>query len=94
MTRKIILGGVAALVCLNGTRAQEVKPETAAMDYEARMASITNLETHIAQREQRLAEWGKDIVELDTRIEKRVDELVRCSPASRTPRSPAPRFPS
>jgi len=94
MTRKIILGGVAALVCLNGTRAQEVKPETAAMDYEARMASITNLETHIAQREQRLAEWGKDIVELDTRIEKRVDELGRCSPASRTPRSPAPRFPS
>lgn len=42
-----------------------------------RRQSVINLETHIAQREERLAEWAKDIQELDTRIEKRVDELVK-----------------
>jgi uncharacterized protein YjiS (DUF1127 family) len=46
-------------------------------DLETRKASIAHLETHIAQREARLAEWGRDIVELDTRIEKRVDELIK-----------------
>ena len=51
--------------------------EKPAADLEARKASVANLETHIAQREQRLAEWRKDIQELDARIEKRVDELVK-----------------
>ncbi len=46
------------------------------MDVEARKASVVSLETLITQREARLAEWGKDIVELDARIEKRVAELV------------------
>ena len=48
-----------------------------AMDLEARKASVVNLETHIAQREKRLAELGQDIVTIDARIEKRVDELVK-----------------
>lgn len=52
---------------------QEVAPE---MDMEARRESVANLESHIAQREDRLAEWGRDIIELDSRIEKRVDEIV------------------
>src|SRR5690606_37444985 len=47
------------------------------MDLEERRASVENLEQHIAQREERLAEWGRDIVELDARIEKRVDGLVK-----------------
>lgn len=77
MTRYLVLGGVAVMACLNTVKAEEPKPEPAPMDYEARKASIANLETHIAQREERLAEWGKDIVELDARIEKRIDELVK-----------------
>jgi len=54
-----------------------------AIDLEARKASVVNLETHIAQREERLAELGKDIVSLDSRIEKRVDELVKMLAAMR-----------
>lgn len=42
-----------------------------------RVESIARLEGHIVQREERLAELGRDIVELDARIEKRVDGLVR-----------------
>ena len=49
----------------------------AAIDMEARKASVVTLESHIAQREQRLADLGQDIVTLDARIEKRVDELVK-----------------
>ncbi|MCP5532805.1 MAG: hypothetical protein H7A49_10860 [Akkermansiaceae bacterium] len=77
MTRLLILGGTAALLATGGLRAQDETAEAPASDIEARRESVANLETHIAQREERLAEWGRDIVELDSRIEKRVDELVK-----------------
>jgi uncharacterized coiled-coil protein SlyX len=57
-----------------GLRAQEAAPTVA--DLEARKQSVIDLETHIAQREQRLTEWGQDVVSLSARIDKRVDELV------------------
>jgi chromosome segregation ATPase len=72
MTRTLLTVGLA-IIPLIGLNAEE-KPTA---DIEARKASVTNLEAHITQREERLAEWGKDIVELDARIEKRVDELVK-----------------
>jgi len=50
---------------------------TAAIDIEARKASVATMETYITQREKRLGELGQDIVTLDARIEKRVDELVK-----------------
>ncbi len=75
MTHKTLLVGMAALISLSGMKAEETP--AAPIDIEARKASVANLETHIAQREERLAEWGRDIVELDARIEKRVDELVK-----------------
>lgn len=75
MTRILFVLGMAALVPAAGFSAEEATaPE---MDLAARKQSIVDLETHIAQREERLAEWGKDIVMLDARIEKRVDELVK-----------------
>jgi len=46
------------------------------IDLEARKASVVNLEAQIVQREARLSEIGSEIVTLDTRIEKRVAELV------------------
>jgi len=75
MTHKILLVGMLVLFPFNGLKGEET-PATP-IDIEARKASVANLETHIAQREERLAEWGRDIVELDARIEKRVDELVK-----------------
>jgi len=72
MTRTLLLGVMAALIPSTGWTAEE-NPAT---DLDARKASVANLENHIAQREARLAEWGRDIVELDARIEKRVDGLV------------------
>lgn len=76
MTRSLIIGSMAALIPLCGLKAQETQGSEQTLDLEARKASIANLETHIAQREQRLAEWGHDMVELDARIEKRIDSLV------------------
>ena len=82
MKNNLMIGGFVALLALSALHAQE--PQTQAsqaaetpIDLEARRESIANLEAHIAQREVRLAEWVKDIQELDARIEKRVDELVK-----------------
>jgi hypothetical protein len=77
MTRNILIAGMAALFPLCGVIARETKAPETPIDIDARKASAANLESHIAQREARLAEWGKDIVDLDARIEKRVDELVK-----------------
>jgi len=76
MTRALFIGGIVALIPLGGLKAQDKPTSEAPVDIEARKASVANLETLITQREARLAEWGKDIVELDARIEKRVAELV------------------
>ncbi|MEO5715083.1 MAG: hypothetical protein ABIT37_16510 [Luteolibacter sp.] len=76
MTRALFIGGIVALTPLCGLKAQENPTSETSVDIEARKASVASLETLITQREARLAEWGKDIVELDARIEKRVAELV------------------
>jgi chromosome segregation ATPase len=72
MTR-ILLTGALVIIPFAGL----ITEETPISDLEVRKASVANLETHITQREERLAEWAKDIQELDARIEKRVDELVK-----------------
>ena len=74
-----ISGTVAALIAVSCLPAKAETPAAgfSAEEIAARRESVTNLETHIAQREARLAEWARDIVELDARIEKRVDELVK-----------------
>jgi len=64
-----------ALIPVSGLTAATNSPP--AIDHEARKESVANLEAHIAQREQRLAEWGRDIVELDARIEKNIEQLVK-----------------
>jgi hypothetical protein len=69
-TRHSILAIVLSTICL----AEEATPP--AIDMEARKASVANLEAQVQQREARLAEVGTEIVALDTRIEKRVAELV------------------
>jgi len=75
MNRVLFLGGMVVWASFAPLYGQE-KPAPE-IDLEARKASVENLEKHIAQREERLAEWGRDIVELDARIEKRVDGLVK-----------------
>jgi chromosome segregation ATPase len=75
MFRNLLIGGLVAVIPLATLSAEETAP--AVIDIEARRQSVADLEAHIAQREQRLAEWGKDIVDLNARIEKRVDELVK-----------------
>ena len=77
MIRNLLVAGIAALTPWSVLIAQETQSSEEVIDLEARRASVANLESHIAQRESRLAEWTKDIQELDVRIEKRVDELVK-----------------
>lgn len=74
MNRIPLIAGWSLLLPLAALHAQEAAP--AADDIAARRQSVLDLESHIAQREQRLAEWGQDVVSLNTRIDKRVDELV------------------
>lgn len=75
MTRILLITGLVAFMPSAGFTAEE-KPASA-VDIQARKESVANLETHIAQREERLAEWGRDIVEIDARIEKQVADLVK-----------------
>lgn len=75
MKHIMLAAGMAGLMQTTAFCAEETQDQ--AIDIESRKQSVANLETHIAQREQRLTEWSKDIVELDARIEKRVEELVK-----------------
>lgn len=77
MTRTLLIGGLLIWTPVTGLMAAENTAPAPEMDIEARKESVVNLEAHIAQREQRLAEWARDIVELDARIEKHVEELVK-----------------
>ena len=75
MTRNLLIGGMLASIPFTSLTAEESSAPV--IELAARKESVANLEQHIAQREERLVEWGKDIVELDARIEKRVAELVQ-----------------
>lgn len=75
MTRTLLIGSLVAFIPLSGLIAEEKPAPT--LDLVAHKVSVANLEIHIAQREQRLAEWGRDIAQLDARIEKQVEELVK-----------------
>ena len=75
MNRILLIGGIVALIPVIGLTAEENPAPP--LSLEARKEAVANLESHIGQREERLAEWSRDIVELDARIEKRVDELVK-----------------
>lgn len=70
------IAALACVVSLSSSFAENTENPTI-INISERRQSVINLEEHIAQREQRLAEWAKDIQELDARIEKRVAELVK-----------------
>jgi predicted nucleic acid-binding Zn-ribbon protein len=74
MIRNLLIGGLTAVIPVTGLIAEETAPAIA--DIETRRQSVVDLQNHIDQREKRLAEWGRDIVDLNERIERRVDELV------------------
>jgi hypothetical protein len=65
------------IICATTLLFNSANAEDPISDSEQRLASINPLEQHIAQREKRLGDWGRDIVELDRRIEAQVDELVK-----------------
>ena len=56
------------------SQAQEATQET--IDLEERRRSVANLEVHLKDRNQRLAELAEDIITLDERVEKRIDRIV------------------
>lgn len=63
-------------LALGAVSAQETLPKLSAEELAARRQSVVNLETHIAQREERLGAIVTDIRALDDRVEKGVDEIV------------------
>lgn len=57
--------------------AQDAIPALTAEELASRRQSVANLETHIAQREERLGAIVADIRTLDDRVEKGVDHVVK-----------------
>ncbi len=77
-TSRTLAACCVALTGLSLSLDAQTTPDAAPapMTMEERRASIANLESHIAEREERLGELREDIRTLDTRVEKRVDRLV------------------
>ena len=49
----------------------------APIDYPARIQSVENLKQHIAQREERFEMLKKDLLAMDARVEKQIDDIVK-----------------
>jgi hypothetical protein len=47
------------------------------IDYAARVQSVTNLKQHLAQREARFELLKQDLLALDARVEKQIDDIVK-----------------
>jgi predicted nucleic acid-binding Zn-ribbon protein len=69
-TKHVIL---AMIMTAHGHADESTAP---VIDLEARKASVVNLEARISQLQERLAELGTEIVNLDVRIENRIAEQV------------------
>ncbi len=78
MNKNLLLSGLAlSMATIGFAQTPAPAPAAPAMDIEARKASVVSLQSYIEQRDKRQAELGQDIITLDARIEKRVDELVK-----------------
>ncbi len=55
----------------------QTPPAAPPVDYAARVQSVTNLKQHIAQREERFDALKKDLLALDGRVEKQIDDIVK-----------------
>ena len=49
----------------------------APIDYEARVKSVATIKEHIAEREERFALLKKDLIDMDARLEKQVDTIIK-----------------
>jgi hypothetical protein len=49
----------------------------APIDYEARIKSVATIKEHIAEREERFALLKKDLLDMDARLEKQVDAIIK-----------------
>lgn len=49
----------------------------APIDYEARVKSVATIKEHIAEREERFALLKKDLIDMDARLEKQVDAIIK-----------------
>jgi len=77
MIHRTVCLAVVFPLLMASSHGEEGEAPAVTINLSERRQSVINLEAHIAQREVRLAEWAKDIQELDVRIEKRIDELVK-----------------
>ena len=49
----------------------------APIDYEARIKSVATIKEHIAEREERFALLKKDLLDMDARLEKQVEAIIK-----------------
>ena len=55
----------------------QTPPVPAPQDYAGRVQSVENLKQHIAQREARFEVLKQDLLTLDARVEKQIDDIVK-----------------
>ena len=67
--------GIWSLALLSGPA--QTPPAAVTIDYPARVQSVVNLKQHIAQREERFELLKKDLIAMDARVEKQIDEVVK-----------------
>lgn len=68
--------GIWSLSLITGM-AQTPDPAPAPLDYAARVQSVANLKQHIVQRESRFELLKQDLLALDARVEKQIDDIVK-----------------
>lgn len=67
--------GILSLTLISGLA--QTPPAPAPTDYAARVKSVENLKQHIAQRESRFEMLKQDVLALDARTEKQIDDIVK-----------------
>ncbi|MCX6876443.1 MAG: hypothetical protein NTW21_21935 [Verrucomicrobia bacterium] len=76
MRKHMTAVGIWSLTSVLGL-AQAPTPTSPPIDYAARVQSVENLKQHIAQREERFEFLKKDLLALDARVEKQIDDIVK-----------------
>jgi len=75
MRKHITALGIWSLSSVAGF--SQTTPAPAPIDYPARIQSVANLKQHLAQREERFEMLKKDLLAMDARVEKQIDDIVK-----------------
>ena len=77
MYKHITAVGILSLTFVAGSGQAAPAAAPVPIDYPARIQSVVNLKQHVAQREERFDMLKKDLLAMDARVEKQIDDIVK-----------------